>query len=93
MQHRNKRSRSRLRSVVATLLVLVGQTLSAFRSTTSIVPANSSGPTETVEVRISASNDDAEEEGADGTDPGQVHARSTDLELAEDIEPESWGRR
>ena len=93
MQHRNKRSRSRLRSVVAALLVLVVRPFPLSAAPASIVPASSSGPTETVEVRISASNDDAEEEGADGTDPGQVHARSTDLELAEDTEPESWGHQ
>ena len=45
----------------------------------------------TADVRVAAGNDDAEQEGADGSNPGGMYLTSSDLELVMDIESPTSG--
>jgi uncharacterized repeat protein (TIGR01451 family) len=52
----------------------------------SVAPSNGS-----VSRSVAASSDDAEEEGPDGTSPGNMYLNSSDIELVEDFEPSTSG--
>jgi hypothetical protein len=45
----------------------------------------------TADVRVAAGNDDAEQEGADGSNPGGMYLTSSDLELVMDVESPTSG--
>lgn len=87
--HKHDRARRLLSLLTVTSLFLLFTSYDFTAS--SPIALHADGAANTVSVRIGRDNDDAEEEGPDGANPGTVHQDSSDLELVEDIEPVSYG--